>query len=866
MKTRGRSRKKQCPLNSKKTLQIRANFRAASGTTKGTAKSKSYCRTRPGKDNQSVAGTPRATSATKHNEEDVSDSPGRFLDFRVNFGEHSFVRLPSQVLEPLVCWRRVLVKDGNGEVIPLGSDGKPISDANSEQSTSSANVQLQYAKPTSGSPSSELNRTRERNLLKEVKKELNTTLSSTFEEIHFDDKRISCGFTRKRSQRGEACNADDSIEITKKRSRRCPSSYAESDFSNPDGNVIQQSSYSIESNSNVYAVYFGTYYAATVLSGDDYEGYKVKFLSDSVVKNVPPEAVVPLNLVRVGQECMVGENAGIIAGAPVVLSKGLFTVSLLDQNNKAEKNVYVRWFELSFLLRTWQKERSRRMKQKVAVTSSNIFIKCELNTTIDGECSSSNAVNVPEKRRRQSKLEQQYLTRSPRALRRRQPRLELTVGGKQEDAQKRNYLSKNTFQSTPRWRRTPLKEETFVAKDPTLFYPLWPMYDDPDPEVKTLVSLNNLAEPVELSAILKMFLPSGKRLYNSFLVTLNNHPWHCQYRVASSNMSSHMDAHCFEKREKLIAQMTTAMRQRDPVGFRQHYPHYDQRVDFKKEWRVNLRIAEAMINRRLSAFHIAPIFIESWTRRLPTQIYFDYLPRSTLSVRVYREMQEASAKLRWRYPARADGCLCQGGKCELGQCPCLVYKEKGAVMICGQACGCNDSCPSSYLKKERQVPLVLFHTRYKGWGVLTPVEIPAGTFVGLYTGHITDVENEVLVDNTYVFEINQQVENGVGRYAVDGTWSGNISRFFNHSCVDPTVVAKVLFTRGNLVTHDLAFFTTRDVHIGEELTFCYSNEIMQQRSSGITCRHGKTCKKRGVAGHPINIGQPQASSLQHFKH
>ncbi|RCN47804.1 hypothetical protein ANCCAN_06141 [Ancylostoma caninum] len=183
-----------------------------------------------------------------------------------------------------------------------------------------------------------------------------------------------------------------------------------------------------------------------------------------------------------------------------------------------------------------------------------------------------------------------------------------------------------------------------------------------------------------------------------------------------------------------------------------------------------------MINRRLSAFHIAPIFIESWTRRRPAPIYFDYLPRSTLSVRVHREMQEASAKLRWRYPTRADGCLCQGGKCELGQCPCLVYKEKGAVMICGQACGCNDSCPSSYLKKERQVPLVLFHTRYKGWGVLTPVEIPAGTFVGLYTGHITDVENELLLDNTYVFEINQQVESGVGRYAVDGTWSGNISR------------------------------------------------------------------------------------------
>ncbi|ETN74026.1 SET domain protein [Necator americanus] len=170
--------------------------------------------------------------------------------------------------------------------------------------------------------------------------------------------------------------------------------------------------------------------------------------------------------------------------------------------------------------------------------------------------------------------------------------------------------------------------------------------------------------------------------------------------------------------------------------------------------------------------------------------------------------------------------------------------QKGAVMICGQACGCSDSCPSSYLKEERQVPLVLFHTRYKGWGVLTPVPILAGTFLGLYAGHIVDVELEMLPDNTYIFDMNQQVEKQSRKYAVDGTWSGNISRFFNHSCVDPTLVAKVLFTRGNLVTHDLAFFAARDIRIGEELTFCYSAEIMQQRSSGITCRCTSGCKSK----------------------
>ncbi|VDP15479.1 unnamed protein product [Heligmosomoides polygyrus] len=109
--------------------------------------------------------------------------------------------------------------------------------------------------------------------------------------------------------------------------------------------------------------------------------------------------------------------------------------------------------------------------------------------------------------------------------------------------------------------------------------------------------------------------------------------------------------------------------------------------------------------------------------------------------------------------------------------------ENGCVMMCGQACGCDDSCPSAYLKEERQIPLVLFNTRHKGWGVLTPVKIPAGTFLGLYAGHMTTVDDYTLYDNTYVFDINA-----------------------------------------------FPYIT------GEELVFCYSKEIMQQRSFGIPCR------------------------------
>ncbi|KIH53054.1 hypothetical protein ANCDUO_16829 [Ancylostoma duodenale] len=108
-----------------------------------------------------------------------------------------------KVVEPLVRWRRVLVKDGIGQVIPLGSNGKPINNANTELPTSSLNAEL-YDREVKKELNSTLNST------------LNNTLNSTFEDICIDSKGMSCGFTRKRSRKG-TCDVVDSVEITKKR-------------------------------------------------------------------------------------------------------------------------------------------------------------------------------------------------------------------------------------------------------------------------------------------------------------------------------------------------------------------------------------------------------------------------------------------------------------------------------------------------------------------------------------------------------------------------------------------------------------------------------------------------------------------------
>ncbi|PIO72278.1 hypothetical protein TELCIR_05797 [Teladorsagia circumcincta] len=240
----------------------------------------------------------------------------------------------------------------------------------------------------------------------------------------------------------------------------------------------------------------------------------------------------------------------------------------------------------------------------------------------------------------------------------------------------------------------------------------------------------------------------------SFLVTLEGRKWHCQYRIMKSQLRNQEEVNLFQERERMVENMRSVMEKRCPHAFRQQYPHNNRRLHFEKEWRVTLRIIETRINRRLRSFGIAPIFIESWTRNQPSALNFDYLPRSTISVQLQREIIAEGARLRYMYPEHTAGCGCPRQKCVVGQCPCLVYKKSNTVMMCGQACGCDDSCPSTYLREERQVPLVLFNTKSKGWGVLAPVKIPAGTFLGLYAGHMVRIDDHNLYDNTYVFDIN----------------------------------------------------------------------------------------------------------------
>ncbi len=68
-------------------------------------------------------------------------------------------------------------------------------------------------------------------------------------------------------------------------------------------------------------------------------------------------------------------------------------------------------------------------------------------------------------------------------------------------------------------------------------------------------------------------------------------------------------------------------------------------------------------------------------------------------------------------------------------------------------------------------------------------------------------------------------------FTIDATTTGNVARFFNHSCgggnLDPVIVR----TAGSMIPH-VAMFASKDISAGEELTFAYGESVSAAASAG----------------------------------
>ncbi|EGU85104.1 histone-lysine N-methyltransferase, H3 lysine-9 specific dim-5 [Fusarium oxysporum f. sp. raphani 54005] len=172
------------------------------------------------------------------------------------------------------------------------------------------------------------------------------------------------------------------------------------------------------------------------------------------------------------------------------------------------------------------------------------------------------------------------------------------------------------------------------------------------------------------------------------------------------------------------------------------------------------------------------------------------------------------------------------------------HNSKMPIYECHQSCSCSIDCPNRVVERGRTIPLEIFRTPDRGWGVRSPVSIKKGQFVDRYLGEII-TSNEAdrrrsqsaisQRKDVYLFALDKFTDSESFDHRlkgpsleVDGEFMSGPTRFVNHSC-DPNmrIFARV-GDHADKHIHDLALFAIKDIPEGEELTFDYVDGVSHE--------------------------------------
>ncbi|KAF5197793.1 Histone-lysine N-methyltransferase, H3 lysine-9 specific SUVH6 [Thalictrum thalictroides] len=229
-------------------------------------------------------------------------------------------------------------------------------------------------------------------------------------------------------------------------------------------------------------------------------------------------------------------------------------------------------------------------------------------------------------------------------------------------------------------------------------------------------------------------------------------------------------------------------------------------------------------------------------------------------------------KARMEYPQRynptpTQGCACINGCSSLTKCPCteknggqIPFNHNGALVEtkpliyeCGRSCKCPlTSCYNRVSQRGIKLPLEVFKTRNKGWGVRCLSSIPSGSFICEYTGELLqDMEAEERTGaDEYMFDIgNKYDEHGLLRglsnilselrsnsvcatvencgFTIDAAKCGNVGRFINHSCSPNLCAQNVLYDHHDKRMPHIMFFAVVNIPPLQELTYHYNYKVDQ---------------------------------------
>ena len=173
---------------------------------------------------------------------------------------------------------------------------------------------------------------------------------------------------------------------------------------------------------------------------------------------------------------------------------------------------------------------------------------------------------------------------------------------------------------------------------------------------------------------------------------------------------------------------------------------------------------------------------------------FTYITKNLFSDEIY--MVEHNA---------IKGCTCKTCTNDVECCPKLmreqfVYKLDThgrsvprftipvKIFECGDLCECGFECMNRVTQQTKTVPLCLFKTEGRGWGIKALSPIHKGAFILEYVGEIIgQTEANSRAETAYLFDLNPDGKKQ-GFYTIDAFKYGNLSRFINHSCEPNAII------------------------------------------------------------------------------
>lgn len=176
-----------------------------------------------------------------------------------------------------------------------------------------------------------------------------------------------------------------------------------------------------------------------------------------------------------------------------------------------------------------------------------------------------------------------------------------------------------------------------------------------------------------------------------------------------------------------------------------------------------------------------------------------------------------------------------GPKAELLRSRVLEGSEP--IYECNDGCNCSLRCPNRVVQRGRTVPLQIFRTEDRGWGVRCPVPLRKGQFVDRYVGEvITNDEANRRREESSLAQRKDVYLFGLDKFSnpesldellsgppleVDGEYMSGPTRFINHSCEPNLRIFARVGDHVDKYIHDLALFAICDIPQNQELTFDY---------------------------------------------